>query len=346
MSTHSSTGPGRRQVDGLRGRAALVAVGIVAVQALFVLCLGYPPLHAAPHHVPIGVAGPPQARASVSTGLTARPGAFEVHRYSDATVARAAIHDRQVYGAIVVSATGPRLLVASAADPKVAALLTEMASDLGQQGPAPVTDVVPLPDSDPQGTGALATLLPLVLLSIVLGAVLSLLEPIGWALLGWCGAAAAAAGLAVAGVAAGLGTFTGVFWANAGVLGLLVFGVAATSAGLTRNRHLRPVEALFALTMLMLGIPSAGALVPVDLLPQPWRAVGPFLPPGAALDAIRGVAFFDGAAVGASMGVLAGWAVLGVLLLLVVPARRGRARTATEMQVHPAATPAGAGRSA
>src|SRR5262245_20310979 len=138
MSTHSSTGPGCRQVNGLRGRAALVAVGIVAVQALFVLCLGYPPLHAAPHQVPIGVAGPPAAQASVSTGLAAHPGAFEVHRYSDATAARAAIHDRQVYGAIVVSPTGPRLLVASAADPKIAALLTEMAGELGQSGPAPV----------------------------------------------------------------------------------------------------------------------------------------------------------------------------------------------------------------
>jgi hypothetical protein len=163
----------------------------------------------------------------------------------------------------------------------------------------------------------------LILLSIVLGAVLAFFEPVWWALFGWCAAAAIAAGLAVSGLAAGLGTFTGAYFADAGVLALLVFGIAGTSAGLTRHTSLRPVEGLFALTMLLLGIPSAGALVPPELLPQPWRAIGPALPPASALDALRGVTFFGGAAIGTSMAVLAGWAAFGALLLLL-PTRPGR----------------------
>ena len=39
---------------------AIIAV-IAGIQALFVFCLGYPMLHASPHAVPIGVAGPPRA---------------------------------------------------------------------------------------------------------------------------------------------------------------------------------------------------------------------------------------------------------------------------------------------
>ena len=40
-----------------RHRAVPAIAGvIVAVQVLFVLCLGYPPLHAHPHDVPIGLA--------------------------------------------------------------------------------------------------------------------------------------------------------------------------------------------------------------------------------------------------------------------------------------------------
>jgi hypothetical protein len=335
-----SAWPERRRVF-----PAIAAAAIVAVQVLFVLGLGYPPLHAQPHGVPIGLAGPPAAITPVGASLTAQPGAFDVHRYSGANAARAAIRDREVYGAIVVTPSGPRLFTASAADPRIAGLLTGMAARLGHGHPVPVTDVVPLPGQDPQGSGALTTLLPLILLSIVLGAVLAFFEPVSRALSGWCAAAAIAAGLAVSGLAAALGTFTGAYWANAGILALLVFGIAGTSAGLTRHTSLRPVEGLFALTILLIGIPSAGALVPHEMLPQPWRVMGPGLPPAAALDAIRGVTFFHGAAIATPMTVLACWAALGALLLLTpAPAPRrapagspGRAARKTD-SVAPART--------
>jgi hypothetical protein len=53
----------------------------------------------------------------------------------------------------------------------------------------------------------------------------------------------------------------------------------------------------------------------------------PILPPAAALDALRGITFFGGAASGWPLAVLAAWAALGVLLavagsVLARPARR------------------------
>ena len=319
------TAPGTVARGQRRVVPGMIAAVIVGVQVLFVFCLGYPALHASPHQVPIGVAGPVAELGRLHAALTSRPGAFDVHDYPDAAAARAAVRGRAVYGALVAGPGGLRMLVASAADPRIAAMLAREAGTLGQARKAavPVTDVVPAPGKDPEEIGSLATLLPLILISLVLGAVLAIAERRAWRLLGWCACAALAAGLAVSGVASALGTFSGRYWADAGVLALLVFGLSACAAGLVAAR-LRPLAGLFALTMLLLGIPASGALTPPELLVQPWRAVGPGLPPAAALDALRGITFFDGAAIGWPLTVLACWAALGALLAVVLPAAGGR----------------------
>jgi hypothetical protein len=319
----ATAGTGTRRAGHRRPAPALIAAAIVAVQALFVFCLGYPPLHASPHGVPIGVAGPPAYLRQAGAELAGQHGAFDVHAYPDAAAARAAIGDRDVYGALVAAPGGSRLLVASAASPQIAAMLTGVARGLGKGRAVPATDVVPAPGKDPEETGALTTLLPLILVSLVLGAVLSFAGRRPSRVLGWCTAASVAAGLAVSGVAGGLGTFVGSYPADAAVLALLVFGLSTCSAALAAPRPLRPLEALFALAVLFVGIPSAGALVPAQLLPQPWRAMGPGLPPAAALDALRGITFFDGAAIAGPLTVLACWAALGALLAVLTPALIG-----------------------
>jgi hypothetical protein len=307
---------------------AAIAVVIVGIQALFVFCLGYPLLHASPHGVPIGTAGPPAAVARLEAALDRQPGAFDVHAYDSAAAARSAIRDRDVDGAVVATRGGPTLLVASAADPAIASMLTSQAKDLGS--PVTVADLVPAAGKDPQQIGALATLLPLILLSIALGALLGHTERRRRLLLAWCAAASTAAGLAAAGIGSALGTFPGSYLARAGVLALLVLGLSTCSAGLVSVRRLRPVEGLFAMTMIFLGIPSAGALIPPELLTEPWRAMGPWLPPAAALNAMRGITFFGGAATASPLAVLGGWAALGVLLVAVPAVVSRRARTAPE----------------
>lgn len=306
------------RTSGTRRQAALPAIlglVIVAIMVGFVYCLSYPPLHAAPHQLPIGVAGPASTVQQIQVPLTNQGEAFDVQSYPDGAAARAGIENRDVDGAIVVTRSGPRLLVASGADAPIAALLRSKASALGGGNVVPVTDVVPGSSKDPQGVGALTTLLPLVLLSIALGAVVGVTEKRTGRVPFWCVAAAVSAGASVAGLASGLGIFTGSYWADAGVFALLVFALSSVSAGLTRVTVLRPLEAPVALLMLYIGIPSAGATVPAELLAQPWRAIGPYLPPAATLNALRGVTFFNGAAIGGPLAVLAGWSALGLVLL-------------------------------
>lgn len=104
----------------------------------------------------------------------------------------------------------------SAADPKIADELRSQASRLDRGRTVPVTDVVPAAAKDPEGSGALTTLLPLVLLSIALGVAIAFAERRrGWCV-AWCVAAASVAGLAVAGLAHALGTFPDGYWGNAG----------------------------------------------------------------------------------------------------------------------------------
>ncbi|HEX9356699.1 MAG TPA: hypothetical protein VF933_23150 [Streptosporangiaceae bacterium] len=323
--------PAGQHEHGLRcvPLGAAVAVGIACVQLLFVFSLGYPPLHAAPHEVPVGIAGPAPVVAQAEGQLSGQGDAYDLHPYADQAAARAAIEEREVYGAIVVTPSGPRLLVASAASPVIAGALRAQALRLGGGRPVPVTDVVPASPADPNGTGSLTTLLPLVLISLALGIAVALVERRRFLRLGWVALASATAGLGVAWIAHAMATFGGSYWGIAAVLGLLVFGIGAVSAGLTQIAAVgRGLAALLALLMLNIGIPGAGALVPAELLAQPWRAIGPYLPPGAAVNAMRGAGFFPGAATGAPLLLLATWAVAGLILVaLPTTGRAARARS-------------------
>src|SRR5687768_5787574 len=121
----------------------LIAVIVVAVQALLVPLFAAPAANIAPRDLPIAVAGPPALAAQLEAE---HPGAFEVHPVADAAAADAAIKDREVYGAILVSPTGPEVHIASAASPTVATLLTQAAAELGPQ--VAVRDIVPLDPDD------------------------------------------------------------------------------------------------------------------------------------------------------------------------------------------------------
>jgi hypothetical protein len=105
---------------------AAIVVGIATLQALMLLAFAWPAANVAPRELPIAVAGPAPAVQQVESALTAVPGpdadvaAFNVVIIDDADAARAAIEDREVYGAVVVSPDGPQLLVASGGGPAVA----------------------------------------------------------------------------------------------------------------------------------------------------------------------------------------------------------------------------------
>lgn len=329
-------------MSSTRSSTRSVLAVVVLVPALIALALWafvWPSARLAPRDLPLGVAGPAQATAPVKAQLAERGGAFEVHTYPDVAAARTAIEEREVYGAVVATPRGPELLIASAAGPSVAQLLTEavgaQAAGPGQPPrPVPTEDVVPLPPADPRGSALNSSVLPLALAGLAVGGLATLLCLRGgravFALVG----ASAAIGLIAAAVAdSWLGALTGGWWAEAGALGLTVLAGAAGVAGLAAVLG-RAGMGLGSLLVMLLGNPFSGVTSAPEMLPEPTGALGQWLPPGAGGSLVRSVAYFDGNAAAAPLAVLTGWTLVGLTLLALGPLldRRRPPTTATERQ--------------
>jgi hypothetical protein len=295
-------------------RPPLAAIVIVPLIAALVLTLfAWPAAKVGPRDLPVGVAGPP----AMQQRLAAAGDRFDVHRYADEAAARAAIEDREVYGAFVATPEGPKVLTASAASPAVAQLLTH-----GADG-AKVEDVVPAP---PAGNGLSASVLPLVLAGILTGAVVAGIGGGAWRRIGLLVTGSVLTGVGAALIVQSwLGVVGGDFWANAGVLGLTVLAISATIAGLEALLGKAGI-ALGALTMVFIGNPFSGVATSPDMLPAGAGVIGQLLPPGAGGNLLRSTGFFDGAAAGGPITVLVTWALAG-FALLGLAALRGR-RTA------------------
>ena len=91
---------------------AVIVAGVVILQALMLLAFAWPATNTGPREVPVAVAGPPAAVEQVEATLGSAPGpdedvaAFEVTAVADEAAATAAIEDREVYGAVVVTPEG------------------------------------------------------------------------------------------------------------------------------------------------------------------------------------------------------------------------------------------------
>ena len=308
-----------------RPHGAGVAVGLTAVLVVLLAAFAWPASQLGPRDVPIAVAGPPGASAQVTHGLVAAagPGAFDVRPVESRGAAVSAIKDRQVYGAIVVTPSGPRMLVASAASPLVAQLLTQVGTAMSSQhgGAAVTEDVVPLPPADPHGAVFSSGAFPLVIGGIAVGVALALLLPGRRQRLVTAAVVSLGAGLALAALMQfWLDALGGSYWANAGVYALAIGAMAVAVLGLHRLLG-RVGLVLSAATILLLGNPLSGITSAPVLLPSGWSTLGQLLPPGAAGTALRSSAFFGGAGITAPLLVLLGWLLVG-LALTAWPSRR------------------------
>lgn len=306
-----------------RTRAAAAVLLLTIVLALLLLGFAWPAARSAVHGVPLGVAGPAAAAEQVERDLAEqRPGAFEVTRYPDEAAARAAVGDREVYGAVVTGPGGPAVLTASAGS-------ATLAQAIGQLGPAlaaatgrpvRVEDVVPAPAGDPRGAGLGAAMLPLVLGGILTAGLLGVLVAGRWLRLGAALVFAVVGGAALAGVLRWIGAVPGSYAEVAGVLALGLAAISTTLLGLESLLG-RPGLALGSVTMVALGNPLSGAASAPEMLPDGWGRLGTLLPPGAEVTLLRSVAFFDGGGAGA-LTVLLGWLAAGLLLVAAGAARQ------------------------
>jgi len=305
-----------RSTPGL-ARAGALACALVLVQALLIAWFSWPTTRLAPRDLPVVVAGPAPAAATLAQRLsTERPGAFAVTTVADEAAADAALRDRDAYAAFLVGPDGVRLHVASAASPTVAALLTQAVQLLGGGRPVPVVDVVPTGPDDPRGAGLATGFLPLLLISLAGGVAMAAAVRSRAARLTGILTFAALSGVVAAAVMDAMGVLTGGLLAEAGATALLALAVAGAVAGLTAALG-RAGTALGVLLVFLLGNPISGAAAAPELLPEPWGQLGQLLPPGAGVSLLRSAAFFDGAAATGPLWVLAAWSLAGLALLAV-----------------------------
>jgi hypothetical protein len=302
-----------------RHRAGLLVLALasllVGLQALMVVALAWPAARTAPRHVPVVVA----PADPTTVGKLSRGGEFTVKTAPDEAAARRMLLHRKAYGALV---PGPKLLVASAASPTVAQLLSQNAARLAGR-PVPVTDVRPAPAADPRGLGLTASVLPLVMTGMLGGTLLTLLIASARRRLAAAVLFAAGGGLAVTGLVQGwYGSVQGSYWRNATVVGMTVLAICLGVAGLGAVLR-RPGLALGIGVMFLLGNPLSGLSSAPELLPRPWGAFGQLLPPGAGGSLLRSEAFFDGHGATRPATVLACWVLAGAALVLIGGRQRG-----------------------
>lgn len=280
------------------------------------LLFAFTTLYVAAFHAPrakgldVGVVGTRTQAAQLQSALDRRArGAFDVRRYDLLPQARAALMHTDVHGVVV---PGDRVLVAGAFG--VTPTQT-VANALRAVARTPVVqDVRPLPAGDRRGLSSLFTVVGTLIPSLVFGVLLSVFGRALPAHIRWAAVLlyAALAGLVVAfDVDVIVGALTGRFVGIAIVSGLLALAVSASAHGLG---HLAgPVGIVTAiLTLLLLGVSSAGGAVTYQLEPGFFGALSQLLPPGAALTAVRNVEYFDWAATLAPLLVLGAWAAGGL----------------------------------
>ncbi|MFD7701809.1 ABC transporter permease [Streptomyces caelestis] len=316
-------------------RVVAVVLLIPALVALALWAFAWPAARTAPRDLPLGVAGPAAAAAPVQQRLEQRNGAFDLHRYADEAAAREAVENREVYGAVVVTERGPRLLTASAASPVVAQLLQQAVTEQASATGARVTavDVVPAAERDPRGAVLNTSVLPLALAGIGAGVAVTLLGLRGARAVAALTGSAALVGVVAAGLAhSWLEALPGDWWTVAGTFALAALAMGAAVAGLTALVGQAGI-ALGGLLFMLLGNPFSGASSAPEMLPEPAGAIGQWLPPGAGVSLLRSVSFFDGAAAAGPALTLTWWAALGLGAVLAGDAlreRTGKAEPAPE----------------
>ena len=279
-----------------------------------------------PHQVPLAVVGPP----SVSAQLNRLPGEpLDARQASSRSDALSQIDDRKVYGAY--EAATNRLFVASAANRATAVALEQtfdrVAAAQGRPA-ARVTDVKPLPLSDPNGTAAFYAVIAWVFggyigatLIGLIGSPRSTSRRRAAARVGaLAGFAIVAAVLSVVMLRASFDTFSGHVIAMCAIGALTIFAGGAATAGIQAAAG--PAgTGLVILVFVILGNSASGGPFARPLLPGLWRTIGGVLPPGAGVDLARSALFFNGNRIVGPILVLVVWAALGTALALALGGR-------------------------
>ncbi|MGW0855553.1 DUF3533 domain-containing protein [Streptomyces sp. NPDC002690] len=321
-------------------RAALLVLGVLVLQLLFIASYVGALHRPVPTDVPFGVVAPPQASQQLITGLDELPGGpLDPRAVDDAAEAHRQIMNREIDGALVVNPSGTTdtLFVASGGGSALATSLEKITTQAMAQQRRTVrtVDVAPASSDDFDGLSSFylvvgwcvggylcASILAIsagsrpanlrrALIRTLVMAVYSVLGGIGGAII----------------IGPVLGALPGSFWGLAGLGALVVFATGMITLALQALTGIVGIG-LAVLIIVIAGNPSAGGAFPLPMLPDFWRAIGPALPPGAGTWVARSIAYFRGNAVTGSLLVLSAWAVAGTALTLLLSLRHERTRAA------------------
>ncbi|MGW1975198.1 DUF3533 domain-containing protein [Streptomyces sp. NPDC001889] len=312
--------------DAVSVRAAVLVIGVLALQIAFITSYIGAFHKPEPHRVPLAVTAPTAQLAERAVErLGALPGdPLDPRAVRDEAGARAQIRNRDVDGALVITGGGTdRLLVASAAGASLADALIETVGEAerAEGRSLDVVDTVPDSPGDTRGLSSFYLVVGWCVGGYLCAAILAIsagarpanahraVIRLGALLL--YSIAAGLLGAVIAGPV--LDALPGSVPALWGLGALLVFTVGAITLALQGLAGIVGIG-LAILLVVVLGNPSAGGAYPYPLLPPFWRAIGPALPPGAGTFAARSIAYFRGHGAGGPMLILAAWAVAGSLI--------------------------------
>jgi len=320
--------------------------------------------HAArPHHLPVGLVAP----ATVATAITSQVeqgGSFDSASYPSAEALLTAIKAREIYGGLDLTADQPHLYVASAAGPAAATALraaytavvqqrtaerVRAATALGQPVPAAtvqalatpphITDVVPLPPDDRNGAslGFLVQALALggTIASIGLGRLIprarrSPKRGIGHLaiLISYALGSAAVVLWSMTWFGVGAGAD---HWAMFGAFSLVSLAITASTAGAVAL--VGPAGGLLGGVYFTIGTVVSGASILPEFLPTAGRVIGEFLPTGAGVTAVRDGLYFPTADIARPLTILAAYAIIGCLIVLVTNVLPNRSDRTSELDI-------------
>ncbi|MFE0701766.1 DUF3533 domain-containing protein [Streptomyces sp. NPDC058872] len=311
-------------------RAALLVVGVFALQLLFITSYVGALHHPKPTDVPFGVVAPQQVSARLVDQLEQLPGTpVDPRTVTDEAAARQQIMNRDIDGALVVDPLGrtDTLLVASGGGTVLASALETIFTkvEAAQGRTVRTVDVAPASPEDFDGLSAFYLVVGWCVGGYICAAILAISSGsrpanrqravIRLGVLALYSALGGLGGAIIVGPV--LGALPGSIAALWGLGTLVVFAVGAATLALQSVFGIVGIG-LAILLIVIAGNPSAGGAFPAPMLPPFWRAIGPALPPGAGTWAARSIAYFKGNDMAASMWVLSAWAVVGTAVTLVM----------------------------
>jgi Protein of unknown function (DUF3533) len=310
------------------------AVVALILQAIFIAsyvgALHDPKPHEA---LAFGIVAPPQvAEALVSQISTQAAGIIDPAAMADEAALRDAIADQEVYGGLIVSQTGAKLLVADATGSAAVTTLTTFATGLAtaQNMPLEVEHTHPLDTGDPRGLTLVYLVFGWVFGGYFCATVLTTLIGTGYrdrthsmlrlALLAGYAVVSGIVGALLVG-SGGFDAIDGHFLGLVLAGALLVFAVGASTIALQLLLGIAGTG-LVLILFVLLGNPSSGGVVPAEFLPGFWRAIGGWLPNAAGFELARSITYFDGANLTRPILILLAYAVTGSALLVFFADRK------------------------